>query len=188
VAELRHVGLRAMKAAVSVADVPKLARLTLAALGNHANERGIATPSEALLALETSSGIRSVRESLGWLERAGVLRVTRRRAHLPNIYAIQVTVLDALPRVARPAPAAGLDPARPANHDSQTGKRLQPDRHPLPPNGVVNGSENGNPPVVPPSGGPSRDGSRRPGGAGRRRNSRRVNEQWVGVKPGVVTL
>src|SRR5262249_39426723 len=114
-------------------------------LASHLNSRGLAFPSEALLALETSSSVRHVRRAVAEWERLGVLSVTRRRAHLANIYQVDVAALESLPRLSRPDTLSALAIPRPDRQDGQTGQIRPPDRTPCPPNGSRNGSGNGMP-------------------------------------------
>jgi uncharacterized phage protein (TIGR02220 family) len=142
-AVLEHLGLQAMKLALRVAGFTSIQRLVLAAIASHADATGRAWPGEELLAAETGLGMRSVRNGVRGLERLGAVKVRRRGQQLPNEYALQLGVLNGLPRVRVTGTAVRLTGTtcrsegdeRPAPDDKVTGTTRQSDRHVVPPKG-----------------------------------------------------
>jgi uncharacterized phage protein (TIGR02220 family) len=174
---IQHVGLRVMILAYRVAGLTFIQRAVLAAIASHADDAGRAWPGEELIAAETALTSRSVRTALRGLEALGIVKVARRGGRLPNRYAIQVQALQTMPKVTgttcrshdaeRPAPEDTLtgttgrmtgstfrshEAVRPETDDRMTGTSRQHDRNDVPPNCVVNGVINCEPPISPTGG------------------------------------
>jgi uncharacterized phage protein (TIGR02220 family) len=140
---LRHVGLSVMKLAVRVAGLTFIQRLVLVAIGSHADDEGRAWPGEELLAVETGLSPRSVRNGVRGLEGLGVVKVSRRGRRLPNLYAVQIDALAAMPAIRVTGTTGHVtgtacrsgESERPAPDDAVTGTTRQSDRHVVPPKG-----------------------------------------------------
>jgi uncharacterized phage protein (TIGR02220 family) len=132
-----------MKLAVRVAGLTFIQRLVLAAIGSHADGAGRAWPGEKLLAVETGLSPRSIRNGVRGLEGLGVVKVSRRGRQLPNLYAVQIDTLAAIPHVRVTGTTDHLtgtacrsdEVERPAPDDTVTGTTRQSDRHVVPPKG-----------------------------------------------------
>jgi uncharacterized phage protein (TIGR02220 family) len=160
---LQHIGLRMMKLALRVVGLTFIQRLVLAAIASHCDGNGQSSwPGEDLLAAETALGLRTVRKGVRGLEDLGIVKVTRRGRRLPNVYAIQVDALEAMPHVTGTTgqvtgttdrmtgtTCRSPEAERPAPDDTVTGTTRQGDRHVVPPKGSRRAQGRAVPPISP---------------------------------------
>jgi hypothetical protein len=106
---IRHVGLRAMKLAGRVQGLSSRARAVLGEIGNFANAKGFAYPSEGTLADATDLAVSTVRLGVRELEQEKIITVDRTGWRRSNCYQINIERLAEMGLIWGPAGPANVD-------------------------------------------------------------------------------